>query len=314
MYTPPASMDANGQSCSDDSRRPASKRQQQGEGQASVSGTGQPGLVDGPLPPFQQAHLDAWMKLMRRKDFDLFAGAVRTEQIRRGSGSTCAAANKSTLLVCAMRQQQTPARVRLSNFPPEILSLIFACVDTTTLLGAVLNVCRDWRDACADDVYGPKVRLELRIQPECLGLWVAATVGRFAWVIDLDLSRCDMEDGVLECAGSLRRISSLNLSCCAQITDTGLEHVAQLMQLTSLGLWGCNITDTGLEHVAQLTQLNSLSVHHCAKITDTGLEHVGQLTQLTSLNLGSCDNITDTGVGTWWRWQSCRMRGTQNMH
>ena len=210
-------MDANDQPhAGDDARRPASKRQRQGDGQASVSGTGQPGLIDGPLPPFQRAHLDAWLKLMRREDFDLLAGAVRTEQIRRGPGSTCAAANNSTLPVCVVRQQ-TPARVRLSNFPPEILSLIFSHVDTATLLGAVPHVCRDWRAACADDVYGPKVRLELRsvrqvlrIRPECLGLWVAATVGRFAWVIDLDLSRCGIEDGVLECAGSLQRITSLN--------------------------------------------------------------------------------------------------------
>ena len=92
--------------------------------------------------------------------------------------------------------QRTPARVCLSDFPTEILSLIFSHVDTPTLLSAVPNVCRGWRAACGDDVYGPKVRLKLRsvqrvlrIRPECLGLWITATVRRFAWVIELDLCR-----------------------------------------------------------------------------------------------------------------------------
>ena len=102
------------------------------------------------LPSFQGAHLETWLKLMRREDFDLLAGAVRTEQIRRGSGSASAAANNST---CMMRQQ-APTHVRLSNFPPEILSLIFSHVDMATLLGVVPNMCRDWRAACADDVHG----------------------------------------------------------------------------------------------------------------------------------------------------------------
>ena len=239
-------MDANGQSRSDDARRAASKHQREGKDQASMLGTGRPGLADAPPPPFQRAHLDAWLKLMRRDDFDILAGAVHTEQIRRGSGSICAAANNS--------RQQTAAHVRLSNFPPEILSLIFSRVDTATLLGAVPHVCRDWRAACSDDLYGPKVRLKLhsvrqvlRIRPECLELWVAAAVARFASVINLDLSRCSIENGMLlKCAGSLQRITKLNMFRCDKITDAGLEHFAQLTQLTSLNLYDCdNITDAG---------------------------------------------------------------------
>ena len=109
-----------------------------------------------------------------------------------------------TLPVCVM-PQQTPARVCLGDFPDEILSLIFSHVDTATLLGAVPHVCRGWRAACANDDHGPKVRLELgsvsqvlRIRPECLGLWMATMVGRFAWVVGLDLSRCGVEDVMLK--------------------------------------------------------------------------------------------------------------------
>ena len=67
-------------------------------------------------------------------------------------------------------------------------------------------------------VYGPKVRLELhsvrqvlRIRPECLARWVAATVRRFTWVVDMDLSSCGIDDGVLECAGNLPQLTSLKL-------------------------------------------------------------------------------------------------------
>ena len=136
-------------------------------------------------------------------------------------------------------EDDNPARSRtcISDFPPEILAHIFAQVDTATLLSTVPHVCRDWRDACAHDVYGPKVRLALqnirqvlRIRPECLALWVAATMARFAWVCKLNVGECDVTDGVLECAGSLQRLTSLDLSGCAKNKDAGL--------LTSLDLSG----------------------------------------------------------------------------
>ena len=81
-------MDASGQSCSEDARHPASKRlgqgegegqARQGEGQAGKLGTGQPGLINGLMPPFQRTHLDAWLQFMRREDLDVLAGAVSTE-------------------------------------------------------------------------------------------------------------------------------------------------------------------------------------------------------------------------------------------
>ena len=332
-------MDGSGQGCSDDARRLESSMQ--GEGQPSVSGTW-PVVVDGtcrelsckpttPTPATKLAQLTRraresseprqFAALFSCGDSSLFTtddkgtsdyshddpanGAGST--VRRGPGSTCAAANNSTLPMCAM-WQQTPARVCLSDFPDEILSHIFSRVDPATLLGAVPHVCRGWRAACANDDHGPKVRLKLgsvrqvlRIRPEYLGLWVAAMVGRFAWVIDLDLSMCGIEDGVLKCTGSLQRITGLNVGgdfgCPSKLTDTGLEYVAQLTQLTKLVLTGCGkITDTGLDYVAQLTLLTSLNLRNCKKITDTGLKHVAQLTQLTSLALTGCGKITDLGL------------------
>ena len=38
----------------------------------------------------------------------------------------------------------------------------------------------------------------------------------------------------------LTQLTYLDLSDCENITDTGLEHIAQLTQLTSLDVWGCS--------------------------------------------------------------------------
>ena len=148
------------------------------------------------LPPFGSPHECAFNELVRL-----------AFPVRRTRHAACVDLEKASSLLVEGKtkippggktQKQTPltlCRVCLGDFPDEILSLIFSHVDTATLLGAVPNVCRGWRAACGDDVYGPKVRLELRsvrqvlrIRPECVGLWVAATVRRFAWVVDLDLS------------------------------------------------------------------------------------------------------------------------------
>ena len=100
---------------------------------------------------------------------------------------------------------------------------------------------------------------------------------------------------------------SLDVCGCEQLTDTGLDHVAQLTQLTSLVLCGCDkITDTGLQHVAQLTQLTSLDLSFCKKITNAGLENVAKLLQLTSLDYSrsltartTCFTVTRSRLRGW---------------
>ena len=108
--------------------------------------------------------------------------------------------------------------------PRRSSATIFSHVDMPTLLGAVPHVCRDWRAACT---HGPKVRLalhsvqqQLRIRPACLGLWVAAVATRFAWVLELDLSGCEITDSMLV----LLR-SSDNCGTLQQLNQPGLEQM-----------------------------------------------------------------------------------------
>ena len=72
-----------------------------------------------------------------------------------------------------------------------------------------------------------------------LGPQVAASVARFPWVFELDSSVCEVTNVGLELVAQLMQLTSLDLHQCSKITDTGLEHVAKLTQLVSLDLRGC---------------------------------------------------------------------------
>ena len=91
--------------------------------------------------------------------------------------------------------------------------------------------------------------------------------------------RCDatsVSDNWLKCIGAAGKCSSmvtLNLGCCRQITDTGVEMLAK----------GC-------------PQLKSLDLWYCEQITDKSMVAVAVNCNLTCLNLRSCSNISDTTV------------------
>jgi hypothetical protein len=95
-------------------------------------------------------------------------------------------------------------------------------------------------------------------------------------------------------------IDHVNLSGCTQITDTGLQALAQRCTgLTSLNLEWCQpITDAGLQALAQrCTELKMLNLEACQLITDASVQALAQhCTRLTSLNLEGCQLITDAGV------------------
>ena len=80
-----------------------------------------------------------------------------------------------------------------------------------------------------------------------------------------------------------------------QITDAGLEELAKLKQLESLGLQGVNITQAGVATLAEMDNLHSLTLPG-SKITDTGLKELGRLNNLKVLEL-SGSKITDAGLG-----------------
>src|SRR5262249_9180016 len=82
----------------------------------------------------------------------------------------------------------------------------------------------------------------------------------------------------------LQTLQGLYLSG-SKITDKGLETLAQMPQLASLGIRVTQITDAGLAHLAKLPNLHTLDVHS-TQITDTGLQHLKGMTNLTTIYLG----------------------------
>jgi len=68
------------------------------------------------------------------------------------------------------------------------------------------------------------------------------------------------------------------------ITDSDLEHLADLISVRSINLSGTQITDDGLKHLRRLAMLETLDLSG-TQVTDAGLEHLKGLTGLRHLGL-----------------------------
>ena len=87
-------------------------------------------------------------------------------------------------------------------------------------------------------------------------------------------------------------LTSLDLSCCYQLTAEALRAVSSLPALTSLDLHGCyQLTDEALRAVSSCTSLTSLNLRECGRVTDVGVRALSSLPALTSLDL-RCPKVT----------------------
>jgi hypothetical protein len=121
------------------------------------------------------------------------------------------------------------------------------------------------------------------------------------WPVDLGSPK--VTDAGLEHLAGLSRLLSLGLVG-AQVSDAGLEHLKGLSQLRVLWLSGTKITDAGLKHLEGLKQLRVLWLSG-TQVGDTGLEHLEGLSQLQVLWLNGT-NITDAGLE--------RLKGLKHLH
>ena len=78
------------------------------------------------------------------------------------------------------------------------------------------------------------------------------------------------------------------------VTDSGLQHVRELVNLEYLYLGGTQITDGGLEHLEGLTKLRVLVLAE-TQVSDAGLEHLKGLATLEKVTL-HFTQVTDAGV------------------
>ncbi len=100
-----------------------------------------------------------------------------------------------------------------------------------------------------------------------------------------------LDDAAMPHIGRLYSLSELEIR---GVSDAGLAHIKNLVNLRSLSLSSNGITDAGLEHLAGLEKLDSLQIRG-TKVSDAGLAHIKNLVNLRSLSL-SGDRITNAGL------------------
>ena len=102
-----------------------------------------------------------------------------------------------------------------------------------------------------------------------------------------------MTDALLERICKLDHLTYLDLQNSADLTDTGLRHLARLPRLQHLNLSCRQITDQGLEVLRHLTQLKTFELYHQGLVSDAGLVNLAHCDHLERVNLMG----TQTGDG-----------------
>jgi Leucine-rich repeat (LRR) protein len=113
-------------------------------------------------------------------------------------------------------------------------------------------------------------------------------------IVDLNLYYAEQitDEGMAAVKG-WKKLKRLNLRG-TKITDTTLEHLANVSTLEFLDIGFAQITDVGLDRLTALPNLKELAIAG-NKLTDVGLQALRQLPGLTSLNLGGSQR-TDSGL------------------
>jgi Leucine-rich repeat (LRR) protein len=114
------------------------------------------------------------------------------------------------------------------------------------------------------------------------------------YLTHLDLSLTRITDHGLQQLKNASGIVELNLYYAEQITDEGMAAVKGWQKLKRINLRGTKVTDTTLEHLANVTTLESLDVGF-AQITDVGLDRLTPLVNLKELVVGG-NKLTDVGL------------------
>lgn len=114
------------------------------------------------------------------------------------------------------------------------------------------------------------------------------------YLTHLDLSQTRITDLGLQQLKNAPGIVELNLYYAEQITDEGLAAVKGWQKLRRINLRGTKVTDTTLEHLANVATVEAIDVGF-AQITDVGLDRLTPLVNLKELVVGG-NKLTDMGL------------------
>jgi hypothetical protein len=108
----------------------------------------------------------------------------------------------------------------------------------------------------------------------------------------LVLKKTDITDGGLVHLRDLKELKTLLLP--SEITDNGLEELANLDNLLHLDISNTKVSDKGLEFVATMSNLQTLCLNDTV-VGDSGLKHLSNLASLRTLYL-SGTKVSDKGL------------------
>lgn len=94
----------------------------------------------------------------------------------------------------------------------------------------------------------------------------------------------------------LTNLSLLRLRNCCQITDDGVQNLANFPKLRILDLTDLYITDKALSNLTSLTNLYSLSLRDCWEVTTGGLSPLLALPNLKKVDLKGCAAVDVASV------------------
>jgi Leucine-rich repeat (LRR) protein len=154
-----------------------------------------------------------------------------------------------------------------------------ACLPRLRKLGLSKSHVNDFGSKVDDERYGLSATgatdRELEVLAACTELR------------ELTLANARVTDASLKHLAGLKKLATLDLTRCNELTGAGLR---QLAGLTSLNLTDTLLGDAGLEHLAALNGLTRLNLSF-TDVSGAGLKHIAGLHNLAELDL------SDSGVG-----------------
>ena len=209
---------------------------------------------------------------------------------------------------------------------------LLAAYRSAAYLSALSSTCYCWHDYYKGKRDTPRplynykqlVRLDLtkyrNFRDESLTMFSAEHWQSFVGLQHLNLRGCrELWDGAMRCLANMPLLS-LDLSFCVQLTDEGIERLAEQYKplrqsLTSLTLTSVTqLTDGACEHLSAFVSLSHLVLSQLSQLTDHGLIELQRgpaCLSLQSVDVSWCERLVGdwlVGVGEGWTRQENERR------
>jgi hypothetical protein len=141
--------------------------------------------------------------------------------------------------------------------------------------------------------------LDLSDNPSIDGTGLAEALRPLAKLSTLKLSNCRrlFQSGE-NFMSAVPNVTDLDISCCDLVSDSSVAALRScLPRLSTINLGGChNFRNRALASLAYLESLTSLNLEGSNALRDNGLALIQSFPKLTHLNISSCKNISDVGL------------------